>query len=538
MRHEGIEMSASAPPRIQTPFSPRLLLSLLGACLLVPSSSSAGVIDFESIPGVGTPSEGLVVHTHFAATEGVTFSLETGGAPVIADYGGNRTAFGGPPYSSGSDNTVESGLGAFLLTDDGVLGGLSAPPLVITYDPPTSAASGVILDIDFDETFTIEARDIGNTVLESITIEAGDPHTGDGVGTSWSFDHPSPDIYSIRFVGTRTSPGSFGLGFDNFNTRAPISVPSLTHGGRILLAGAIFVLALVGRALGAGGGSRVARGLRRRALSFLPRLVDVRRVRKHYLAPLSERRRQVNYDSQAYFESWYRATLDQEFSDRITISPTANPWYSRFHYNAVENGILESMVRLGLRPENPRTLDIGSGAGHWISFYLEVFRASQVVGLEISRACVDALRRKFADIPSVRVELGDVSSGEFDLGERFDVINAVGVMFHIVDDAAWLRALRNLRKHLNAGGALVVGGHFGLLTRNVQFHESDRFESWDELRAKRSDVALVNKRIRSRHMWRRGAREAGLKVRGFHRTQRSRGIWTPENNLLFLQADG
>jgi cyclopropane fatty-acyl-phospholipid synthase-like methyltransferase len=196
------------------------------------------------------------------------------------------------------------------------------------------------------------------------------------------------------------------------------------------------------------------------------------------------------------------------------------------------------MMRLGLRPENPRTLDIGSGAGHWISFYLDVLQASQVVGVEIAQPCVDALRRKFAASPSVRVELGDVSSDEFNLGVRFDIINAIGVMFHIVDDAAWMRALRNLREHLNDGGVLIVGGQFGLLTRNVQFHDADRFDSWDELRSKSSDVALVNKRIRSYRMWRRGAQEVGLQIRRFQRTRRSRWMWTPENNLLLLQKNG
>jgi outer membrane protein OmpA-like peptidoglycan-associated protein len=93
----------------------------------------------------------------------------------------------------------------------------------VLYDPPTSAASGVVLDIDFDETFTIEARDAAGVVIQSVTIKAGDPDTGDGLATRWAIDRGAADIHSIRFVGRRTAAGGFGLGFDNFCSRSRAS---------------------------------------------------------------------------------------------------------------------------------------------------------------------------------------------------------------------------------------------------------------------------------------------------------------------------
>ncbi len=202
----------------------------LGLATLAPMSQAYAVpVDFETIPG-GTPSEGLSINTQYLATEGIAFSLEGGGFPVLADVGGNQTAFAGPPNHTGSDNPVPGqGIGAFFLTDDGVLSGLVSPPLIVSYNTPTSAASGVILDIDFNEAFTIEARDATGIVLQTITLAAGDPNTGDGIATSWSFDRGVSDVFSIRFVGTRTAPGAFGLGFDNFYAR---SVTTITCRGR------------------------------------------------------------------------------------------------------------------------------------------------------------------------------------------------------------------------------------------------------------------------------------------------------------------
>ena len=78
----------------------------------------------------------------------------------------------------------------------------------------------MVLDIDFDETFTIEARDKAGRVLHAIAIKAGDRGTGDGIATRWSISRKSNDIYSIRFAGRRTKAGGFGLAFDNFCSRS------------------------------------------------------------------------------------------------------------------------------------------------------------------------------------------------------------------------------------------------------------------------------------------------------------------------------
>jgi hypothetical protein len=181
----------------------------------------AMIIDFEWIPGFGSPWEGLVIDTQFLSTHGVTFSLDFGVAPVIADVGGSTTGFYGPPNHTAGDKPASGqNLGSYFLTDNGIVSGDPfAPPLIVTYDPPTAEASGEIIDIDHDEQFSIELRDEFDAVMETITIAAGDPGTGDGLATPWSFSHDDNDVHSIRFVGDRTDAGGFGVGYDNFYAR-------------------------------------------------------------------------------------------------------------------------------------------------------------------------------------------------------------------------------------------------------------------------------------------------------------------------------
>lgn len=182
------------------------------------------ILDFETIPGE-TPVEGLLISTQFFDSLGISFSLENGELPRLAKVGAPATAFGG---AFGPDTPAPGqNIGSFFLTDDGVLSGLNAPPLIVSFAFPIDTASGSVLDIDFDETFTVEARDSSGQILEQVIIMAGDPGTGDALATFWSFSRDTADIYSIRFVGTRNAPGAFGLGFDNFTTCAPGRVTSI-----------------------------------------------------------------------------------------------------------------------------------------------------------------------------------------------------------------------------------------------------------------------------------------------------------------------
>jgi hypothetical protein len=212
-------------------------------------------IDFEAIPGLTTPRDRMDINTHFQATHGVSFFLEENGAPAgfpeLASPGLPLTGFQGPPNHTGNDNPLNpaQGVGTFFLTDDGILSDMDPPLLVIDYDPPAEGASGVILDVDFDEIYAIQAYDASDQPIPGAFDQVSflDEDTGDGIATFWSIDAGAPVIHRIRVDGSREELGGFGLGFDRFEARSPATVPALAPGWIALLAALLAAAVPLGR---------------------------------------------------------------------------------------------------------------------------------------------------------------------------------------------------------------------------------------------------------------------------------------------------
>jgi SAM-dependent methyltransferase len=76
-----------------------------------------------------------------------------------------------------------------------------------------------------------------------------------------------------------------------------------------------------------------------------------------------------------------------------------------------------------------------------------------VTGLDISPTAVDQLSARFSQH---RFLVGDLGSGTSPVQGAFDLISAMSVLLHIVDDARFRRALRTMAELLNEGGSILL----------------------------------------------------------------------------------
>ena len=131
----------------------------------------------------------------------------------------------------------------------------------------------------------------------------------------------------------------------------------------------------------------------------------------------------------------------------------------------IEDAVLYPLYRrmiadLKIRVDGGDVLDVGSGAGRWIRFFLEHFAPRSLTGADYTRASVDLLEKWFPAerVGETRLAFGqvDITAADLDLGRRFDLINIANVLFHIPEEDKFTRALANLANHLADGGTVVT----------------------------------------------------------------------------------
>lgn len=211
---------------------------------------------------------------------------------------------------------------------------------------------------------------------------------------------------------------------------------------------------------------------------------------------------------QTFFERYH----EENFDERSLISPDWTWYETKYHYNLVENGIIDILGQDSAKIDVGDVLDVGSGTGHWIDFYTRTMEARSVTGVDFSELASAALSKRYERLDSIRVEQADITVHRPDFEGSFDLVNAIGVLFHIVDDELWRKALENLAGYLRPGGTAIVGGDFG----------------------DQSEELGVMRRTRSLALWEETLAPLGLEVCGLKRFDWAKGGINPglKNNLL------
>ena len=175
------------------------------------------------------------------------------------------------------------------------------------------------------------------------------------------------------------------------------------------------------------------------------------------------------------------------------------------HYGFTSALIAVAFVKMGHKPK--AVLDIGSGTGRWLDWYSDTFGAS-VKGVELDRGRVNELLAKGHD-----VTCGDALDALKQDGGKYDTINAVGVLHHVLPDSKRVDLVHSLLDHLTPGGVLVIGGYF--LPWRVQYTQG----------------GMVYKKCWSWGRWRRVLR--GLRV-SLYRNPCCRWRRLPQNNIVVV----
>lgn len=165
------------------------------------------------------------------------------------------------------------------------------------------------------------------------------------------------------------------------------------------------------------------------------------------------------FTTQDYWERRLRDHFSLEGVGYLRLGRRFNEWMYRVRGEVFDRVVAEE-VRPGQRSlEGLRVLEVGPGTGFYVARWLA--RGASVTGVDLTDVVVEKLR---ATYPPGRFIRGDIGlpleqplAGE---GGTFDVVSAFDVLFHIVDDAMYDRALANLAGLLKPGGLFLWSDNF------------------------------------------------------------------------------
>jgi hypothetical protein len=239
------------------------ILTVTGTLVCLPSPIRADIIDFETTPVGGSPSDNQVLDGTYNIAGGGTVrfffdinandfydslvdqlpyfeQIELDG---VDGFLSNPTNVGAAGVRDRARPGLEGQLATFFLRHQAGNTGNVPGPFLIAYDTVQAITqfSGEIWDIDGEavlgtEQWRVEALDVSGTVLGSLLSPAGldsSPTSLDSLPWNFAFTNLPAGVQSIRltFVGTKSQ--GIGLAFNNFSPTFAVPEPSSTVAGLV-----------------------------------------------------------------------------------------------------------------------------------------------------------------------------------------------------------------------------------------------------------------------------------------------------------------
>jgi 2-polyprenyl-3-methyl-5-hydroxy-6-metoxy-1,4-benzoquinol methylase len=157
-------------------------------------------------------------------------------------------------------------------------------------------------------------------------------------------------------------------------------------------------------------------------------------------------------------QQYWNTRLGQQFSlEGVGWLGMSEP-FNRWMYKLRRRVFLREVGHVLGGRRDLAVLDVGSGTGMYVDLWLSL-GVAELVASDFTEVAVRNLRQKHPGLRVVGLDITRLDGSEI-AGARFDVVSVMDVLFHIVDDDAYSRAIDNLVSLLKPGGLLVLTENF------------------------------------------------------------------------------
>lgn len=133
--------------------------------------------------------------------------------------------------------------------------------------------------------------------------------------------------------------------------------------------------------------------------------------------------------------------------------------FNKWAYKVRKHVFLKQVKKLPLDFKKINVLDIGSGTGFYIQVWKEL-GAQKITGVDITPTAVKNLKTTFPNQHFFLSDIGDKNFNENKEYETYDLISAMDVLFHIVDDKRFEDSVANISSITKPGGYFVYSDFY------------------------------------------------------------------------------
>ncbi|MDB5049854.1 MAG: class SAM-dependent methyltransferase [Fibrobacteres bacterium] len=159
------------------------------------------------------------------------------------------------------------------------------------------------------------------------------------------------------------------------------------------------------------------------------------------------------YDAEKYWAERYQE-IDLTKSGHIDLPVVYNQWL----YRRKKERLLQGLYKAGFDPKGASILEIAAGTGVYVEMWKSLGVGS-LSGIDISQNATDALAKRFPEYSFHKRDLTEPGLAAL-TGKGHDLVTAVDMLYHVVDDKDFPTALSNLADSCRPGGFLAIHDFF------------------------------------------------------------------------------
>jgi SAM-dependent methyltransferase len=163
--------------------------------------------------------------------------------------------------------------------------------------------------------------------------------------------------------------------------------------------------------------------------------------------------------------------------------------YNSWMYKVRKHVFLKKLSLLNVEYDNIEVLDVGSGTGFYIRIWNEL-GVKKVVGCDLTTVAVKNLITSFPKNNFLEL---DISNEVIPISEKFDIISAFDMLFHIVDDDKYSKAMANIHGLLKTDGLFIFSENFIHQNPKNNRYQTSRSLNEIELIIKRCGFKILNR---------------------------------------------